>query len=307
MQFSKKPAQLVRHMHEVLLGYKKAVAAGETFMVQLKEDGVFGFAIHTGAAWEVCGRTGKKFTNVESIEAAFEGYDRGRVYVFEITCPVLSLEELSGIINPNRTKPVEHLPELLVRLHDSVRWHDFLAGYSDQPASKRYEETMLAYLDAPAQKIVSVIPSRSGVDEERIRLIAEGVIEQGHEGVVVKAEGADWKAGRKNHLSMKIVRGCDYDLQCIRVEEGLGKRAGMVANAICLWRRFGEPTGEVMHIPVDLGKGFTDERRIALWEDQSQIVGKVVEVHALQVGSQGSLRLPKVNSIRVDKEVADIG
>lgn len=308
MEFSKKPTQLVRHMHEVLRGYRKSVAAGDKFMVQVKEDGVFGFAIHEDGEWQIYGRTGKKLSNVEELERQFSGWPAGAVYIFEIVCQELSLEELSGVVNPNRTKPLMEPVHLRARLHDCVYRDDFLRGASSVPALERYD-TLLGDYNAADHALcpdLSVISTKCDVDETRIRLIAEAVIDKGHEGIVIKRQEADWKAGRKNHESMKIVRGCDYDLQCIRVEEGLGKREGMVANAICLWRRFGEPTGDVMEIPVDLGKGFTDERRKELWADQGQIVGKIVEVHALQVGSQGSLRLPKVSSIRIDKTEADV-
>jgi hypothetical protein len=80
----------------------------------------------------------------------------------------------------------------------------------------------------------------------------------------------------------------------------------MVANALCEWRDYADLDRPIRVIPIDLGKGFTDERRIELWLDQAQIVGKIVEVHALQLGSKGSLRIPKVNSIRVDKTEPDL-
>ena len=306
MEFSKKPTQLVRHMHEVLNGYHKAVKAGSKYMLQVKYDGVFGFAIYEGSNWKIYGRTGKKLRNVGLLELQFEGWDRDAVYIGEICLPSASLEELSGIVNPNRTKPLDEVPDLEFWLHDCVCRNDFLVGYSPLTADWRWDDLYRRYQQAATTPYLKVVMTKFDVDETRIRLIAEGVIDKGYEGVVVKQQDADWKAGRKNHCSMKIVRGCDYDLRCIGVEEGLGKRQGMVANAIVEWRKFGDPAGEQVRLPVDLGKGFTDERRIELWHKQDQIVGRVVEVHALQVGSQGSLRLPKVSSIRVDKEEPDL-
>lgn len=310
MEFSKRPVQLVRHMHEVLPGYRKAVATGAQYMVQVKYDGVFGFAIYEdGPGWQIYGRTGKKLSNVGLLELQFEkgGWNKEAVYIGELCWETRSLEELSGVVNPNRTKPIEEVPDFQFWLHDMVERELFLDGSTPRPAGTRYADLEYAAGQCRSQcPSLLLVPTKFNVDETRIRLIAEGVIDKGYEGIVIKQQDADWKAGRKNHTSMKIVRGCDYDLECIRVEEGLGKRHGMVANAICRWRRFGEPTGDVMEIPVDLGKGFTDDRRRELWADQGQIVGKIVEVHALQVGSQGSLRLPKVNSIRVDKTEADL-
>ncbi len=307
MKFRSKPVQLVRNMHEVLKGYHKALESGERYMVQQKEDGVFGFAIaDSDGNWEIYSRTGKKFTNCEVLEQQFKGaLQEDRVYIFEICERSMSLETLSGIINTNRTKPVEQEFRLIARMHDAIPVVDFLNGYCPIAAQDRYK-WLLNTFPAGGLPDASVIACLFDRTETQIRLTAEAIIEQGYEGIVIKRQSADWKAGRKQHDSMKIVRGCDYDLMCVGVEEGLGKREGMVANAICVWRKFGDPDGELVKLPIDLGKGFTDERRIELWKDQGQIVGKVVEVHALQVGSQGNLRIPKVNNIKIDKTEPDL-
>jgi hypothetical protein len=305
MNFAKKPVQLVRHMHEVIKGYRKQVARGEHYMVQLKEDGVYAFAIFNGQ-WELHSRTGNRHSNCGLLEDQFrQGFNPKYVYIMEIVDPALSLEELGGILNTNRVKPVEIEYHLYGRLHDRIERTDFLAGYTAQTAIDRYRALVH---DTPASQMPDcrVISAILHADETRIRLVAEALIEKGYEGAVAKRHNADWKAGRKQHDSMKIVRGCDYDLMCVGVEEGIGKRVGMVANALCVWRLYGEPDGELVRLPIDLGKGFTDERRIELWHDQAQIVGHCVEVHALQVGSKGSLRIPKVNSIRIDKTEPDL-
>jgi hypothetical protein len=305
MNFSKKPVQLVRHMHEVLAGYHKAVKAGAKYMLQLKEDGVYAFAIFDGE-WRLFSRTGKQYVNCQTLLKQFsQGFNPKFVYIMEIVEPSLSLEELSGIVNPNRVKPVEQDFHLQARLHDRLPRMDFLAGHCHLVAEHRYRALIDDTL-VPSMPDCRVLSTKFDLDETRIRLTAEALIEAGYEGAVIKRQDADWKAGRKQHDSMKIVRGCDYDLMCIGVEEGVGKRTGMVANAICVWRLYGEPDGEIVRLPIDLGKGFTDARRVMLLIDPTQIVGHVVKVHALQVGSKGSLRIPKVNSIRMDKTEPDL-
>jgi hypothetical protein len=292
-------------MHEVIKGYRKQVAAGAKYMLQLKEDGVFAFAIFNGE-WELYSRTGNMHSNTATLLQQFPlGLNPKYVYIMEIVEPTLSLEELGGILNTNRVKPVEIDYHLRARFHDRIKRVDFLDGYSEEHAEVRYMHLRDSVLwsQLPDCRVLSTL---FDVSEERFILATEALINQGKEGAVLKRQCADWKAGRKQHDSMKKVRGCDYDLMCIGVEEGEGKRQGMVANAICIWRMYGEPDGELVRLPIDLGKGFTDERRIELWHDQPQIVGHCVEVHALQVGSKGSLRIPKVNSIRIDKTEPDL-
>ncbi len=307
MKFRTKPVQLVRNMSEVMNGYHKRVDAGSHHMVQVKEDGVYSFAFPTGDDWQCYSRTGKPFTNCEVLQRQIQNCcDPDYVHIFEITEPSMSLESLSGIINTLRVKPVDVEFTLKARMHDIIPVESFVDGYCGIDAETRYKLLRHKLQGTDPEPDISLISTLFNRTEPMIRLIAEGVIAKGLEGIVIKEQEADWKAGRKQHGSMKIVRGCDYDLRCVAVEEGEGKRQGMVANVICEWKLFADSVNPIIRIPVDLGKGFSDERRIELYKNPDLIVGHIVEVHALQLGSQGRLRIPKVNSIKIDKTESDV-
>jgi ATP-dependent DNA ligase len=123
------------------------------------------------------------------------------------------------------------------------------------------------------------------------------------EGIVLKNPSADYEAGHKGWRTMKRVRDLHVDLKCLAVETGKGKRTGQIARMQFKYK------GKTFW--ADLGAGWTDAKRIALtyeWIAQNihSPIGKVFHLSALQESSKGSLRLPKVNEMRIDKEVEDV-
>jgi hypothetical protein len=66
-----------------------------------------------------------------------------------------------------------------------------------------------------------------------------------------------------------------------------------------------------VEIKADMGKGYTDEDRIKFAKLFKKAkkgktpVGQIFEVYALEEGSKGALRLPKVGELRHDKKKAD--
>lgn len=105
------------------------------------------------------------------------------------------------------------------------------------------------------------IPGRITADP----LVAENVSRQalaaGHEGVVVKAVGSPYAAGRRGSNWIKVKPVLTYDLVVLACEWGSGRRQGMLSNlhlgALDPTGEFGEPGGYVM--VGKTFKGLTDE------------------------------------------------
>ncbi len=84
--------------------------------------------------------------------------------------------------------------------------------------------------------------------------VAEGVsrdaLAAGHEGVVVKAVGSAYAAGRRGSHWIKVKPVLTYDLVVLACEWGSGRRAGLLSNlhlgALDPAGEFGEPGGYVM-------------------------------------------------------------
>lgn len=323
----KKTTQLVKHYDEVPDSRKK----GQRLGLQLKKDGVCAITVIRDGVAKIFSRTAKPFTNTNQITTHIDFMKlRDGIYLGELTCDTkgVSLEVLSGIVNPNRVKNLDCNQDriannLTMHFYDMVSIESFIEGASQTPFQTRYNNLVervygeVSTLGAPNYvpdevKVINMIP----IDTDAIDHLLDIAVYNGEEGVVIIDLDAGWIAGHKGFHKMKKVRGCDYDLLCIGYEEGTGKYLGKVANLIFKWK--GGKTIKCM-----LGKGWThqmaeDMFKVAKWLDNNTLegtggaarhdnpIGKIFQVYALEESSKGKLRLPKVGEQRHDKSHADI-
>lgn len=294
----KKFTMLVKNYDDTKWGKKNPFPA----IVMEKEDGVCTLAVNIFGTCMFFSRTGKRLQNCEALEDVLSSFDclRNTVVCLELCNSSLSLEKISGIVNPNRVEELE--PELLEEFEagrymaafDMITLSEFLEGRSDVYFTDRLNSLTC---DINGGNLPLCVPANMLVfSQEEMGSFYDTIEQKGGEGVVLCQINAPWIAGYKNHHKTKKVRGVDFDLEVLDVVEGKGKRAGMVGKLIVRYRD-GKPLG------VD-GR-FTDETRIAWFKQPELIVGKIVHVHALQLGSKGALRLPKVRAVRMDKFIGD--
>lgn len=276
---------------------------------QIKKDGVFALIPKSEGHCATFSRTGKMFQNMNKMSLDFALSDStDGIYIAELCNDSCSLEELSGMVNPNRNKPLTPEQEMVMgksyfAFHDYIPVEEFVAGESSRIYSERGSQ-LCTHLSLD----YSVLPIITLADEDQADTFYEMAIASGEEGIVIKPEET-WEAGHKGYKMMKRVRGVDYDLLCIGVEEGKGKYKGLAANLFFRWK--GGQTIKCM-----LGKGWTHEHAKQLWraahsdmfsdDMQYNPIGKIFQVYALQESSKGKLRLPKVGELRHDKTEADI-
>jgi ATP-dependent DNA ligase len=320
----RKPAkvtQLVKHFDEVTEKNK----VGKKYGIQIKEDGVCAITvIHEGKV-EIFSRTGKPFTNTEILKADItnRGFRDG-VYFGEMVQSHVSLEVLSGKVNPNRTQPLDEegmniVRNLCMRFFDLISIESFIEGASQTVYLKRYKNLVErinkggAIFGNTRNSPVSVIALKLVDDEHTIDSYHERAVKFGEEGIVICDLAASWEAGHKGYRKMKKVRGCDYDLLCVGYEEGKGKYTGLIANLLFKWKG-----GET--IKCMLGKGWTHQNAKDMFEaaeaakqghtikgiQYSNPVGNIFQVYALEESSKGKLRLPKVGEQRFDKVNPDV-
>lgn len=305
MPIRKHAFQLVKHYDEVPESKKSF-----PMMAQVKKDGVFAAVCIIGHTATIFGRTGKRLSNVELQEQDFFQvmFERSLpeipqgVFIAELCSKHCSLEVLSGIVNPNRTKPLGKDQEFIKKnmylcFHDYVTVAEFIMGKCPLPYAER-EARLLKYI--PERQVLSSYICYNQADVDKLAGIC---INAGEEGAVFKSPVADWEAGHKGWRSMKIVRGVSYDLECTGWEEGKGKYKGKVANLLFRFR-------DGNTIKAMLGKGWTHDDAEHLFHCISTgldtPLGKVFKVTALQESSTGkSLRLPKVGEERIDKTEPD--
>ena len=299
-----KTVQLVRHHEDVI---KKVTYPR---IAQVKKDGVFALVVMDSGRVAIFGRTGRELQSVQHLYPA-PATCNGRVaFIAELCCDTCSLEELSGIVNPNRKKPLdvtqqEHIDRAYLAVHDMVYLSELIAGESERTYHWRYLD-MVNAMHGINHGMTALVCTYC-TDEEQCELFALRAIAQGEEGAVFKDPEAGWVAGRKNEVATKKVKGVDFDLEVVGIEEGKGKHSGMVGKLVVKWCLYGKwPASEPKYENLPVDGCFTQDMRKAWFADPSEIIGKIVHVHALCIGSKGALRLPKVKSVRIDKTVADL-
>lgn len=287
-----KVVQLVKHYDEVPDSRKSFPLIG-----QVKRDGVFAMQVSYQGRHAIFGRTGLQLTNVSHV---IRDHLPDGVYIAELTCNLMSLEQLSGCVNPNRVEPLSEdmackSKFFQMEYHDFITVPRFIEGNSTRRYTDRYTE--LSELVGKS----NCLPYYIIVCENELQGFADECIQRNEEGAVFKQD-TDWEAGHKGWRSMKIVRGVSYDLECTGYEEGTGKYAGKVANLLFRWK-------DGKTIKSMLGKGWThDDAEDLFYSAEAGIstpVGKIFKVVALQESSKGVLRLPKVREQRHDKQSAD--
>lgn len=317
---SKKVTQFVRNYEECdeqVLNEMKS----QDYRIEVKEDGVFGhFPIIDGKIDNAFSRTGNQFVYLEglceNVENAF-AFNRDVMLMGEICNDLCSLEELGAMFKSSRKKPLSD-KELEIHQHtyfkafDIVDLEEFEAGISETPSLQRRQDlesgydTRFAMSTDSRTYLSTVIAWKVDADDKVIQQIAKNEIEAGQEGIVGKANFANWVAGRKNFLNFKIVAGYDIELKCIDFEMGKEgtKREGMVNKLIFQWKPFADPAQEYTTLCID-GRA-TDEMRIDWGLNPDKILNTIFHIHGLCMGSKGSIRLAKFREQRIDKDHADI-
>ena len=290
-----KPFQLVKHLNEVPASKIKFPIYGE-----VKHDGCFLAMAVKGVGAMGFSRTGKAFTNLGFLDDRYWMAPEG-VYIAEICNDWMTLEELSGAINPNRVEPLdletaEKMKYCSIKFRDFIWIIDFLKGRGSDSYLERKDtlwDCMETYLDHSDE----MVKLKWLFSDEEMTAYSDINIGLGHEGSVFHQD-VDWEAGHKGWREVKIVRGVSYDLECIGWEEGKGKYAGKVANLIFRWK-------DGKKIKAMLGKGWQHHHAEHLFNTRESIAGRIFKVTALQESSKGVLRLPKVGEERYDKRRSD--
>ena len=290
-----KVTQLVKHFDEVPDTKKKW-----PMLCQIKKDGCCAIVLNQKDT-KIFSRSGKRFQNIQNLEKEFResGAPRG-VYFAELCNDDCSLETLSGIVNPNRIKPLDEdqeqvLPSNYLSYYDVMPIQDFIYGSCFELYKDRYEN--LSWMVPNKFDILELFIAN---DEQEANELFNDTINAGEEGIVLR-NNWDWIAGHKGFRTMKKVRGVDFDLECIGVEEGKGKYTGLVANLFFKWKD--------TEIKAMLGKGWSHSDAREMFSNcrfkTDSPIGKIFQVYALQISSKGKLRLPKVGELRHDKLESD--
>lgn len=206
----------------------------------------------------------------------------------EITSEELTLEQLSGVLNPNTKNELPNL-DLAFTAFDQVTVREYIAGHS----IRAWEARLLS-----VEGTIQIIQRQTVNCMADMDAFFHWITGGGGEGIVVRDPFGQWARGRRARDVLKRVKEYRLDLKVLDIVEGKGKRAGTVGRVALEFKN--------ERINADLGKGFDDARRNTIWIDREKYIGRIADVKCLSISSTGhSLRLPKIEAFRIDREQAD--
>lgn len=293
-----------KHLVQKVLPFKSKLDIQYPCIVQEKYDGVFCIAINIDNDVRIFSRTGKEYYSLNHLKQplsyiflsdSIDNYNyRKSILLFEAWIPNTSQEIISGYC---RDKQNQH-PEIIAVAHDYLTLTEY-KGIKLTPYSFRYKllQSSIRFAnDFIANPRVILPKAICACDFNEIERFARQVWETGGEGIVIKNPLAHYQKGKRNTSMIKMKRGVSFDLEVTDVIEGTGKYVGMVGKLVC---RFKNGTS------ILVGTGLLDIEREKYWKDKSLIIGKIVQVNAMQESKNGTLREPSYKGIRYDKECAD--
>jgi DNA ligase-1 len=122
-------------------------------------------------------------------------------------------------------------------------------------------------------------------------------IANGYEGIMIKDPNAVYET-KRSVAWLKQKPFIEVSLTVIGLEEGTGKNAGRLGALIV------EGVDDGKTIRTNVGSGLTDEQREEIWDNQTSVIGQIVEVRAdaatKNQDSEGewSLRFPRFKGFR---------
>ena len=300
----KKPVQLAKDFRKV----PKSKQALDNHCLMVKYDGCYAYGIvnddcaQNGAIYS---RTGKPVTSLDHIGDKLRDLSKmvsPVVLIFEVVAEDMEINEISGRFR----KKTEQFTEAFGVLHDCIPYHDFDFGECDVPFETRYDTLKFLFLEGPLVNWdeFKMAKAYECTGVELAYEFADAVIEKGGEGAIVKDLSADWVAGRKTEVTIKIKREVSYDLQVIGVYGGRrGKYEGTLGGLYVHWLTGGTKEGDPVQLPVS---GMSDAQRAAWWRDPRMIIGQIVKVDAMGLSAHGLLREPRFKEVRTDKDTPDL-
>lgn len=274
--------QLALHLY-VEEAKKKPKYVDQAYAIFEKYDGWYGY--YDPADKQIKSRANRVIPSVAHLAPLFAHVTN--VVIFEILLrDVTEFSVLNGILNRKAKAETAYL-----KLHDYYDYCDPTATLAKRTAAVN----MLAEaINSPHVEVAPILGvSRS---PNAWRDAADKIWNLGGEGVILKRIDAPITLGKRNADLMKIKLEVTVDLLVTSVVRGDGKYAGTLGALRCV-----DKAGNVHMI-----SGMTDKQRADWWHTPSLITNHVVEVQAMCVLPNGSLREPRFKAVRHDKTAADI-
>jgi ATP-dependent DNA ligase len=251
-------------------------------------------------------RQGKEFDMPEKYNQLFSQFV-GAVFDGEAVIrkegDILDRKTGNGIMNSIRQGKAsqEDMNSVVFALWDMVSYDGFFKGCDAVEYKHRYWNMISLSELIDSDNIMFPLTRINVTSNEDINEFYELNRDKGEEGIIIKDGSKPYEAKRVKH-QIKMKAEETADLIVLDVEEGTGKNSSKLGALVC-------ETADGL-LRVNVGIGFSDEQREAIWNTRSDVVGKVVEVKYNEIirsrgNDKASLFLPVFVEVRTDKDIAN--
>jgi DNA ligase 1 len=248
-------------------------------LVEVKLDGVRVITIvYPNGNVDQYSRNGKELVNFEHIKQQFAKHARllDEPMVFDGEVMSSSFQDLMKQIHRKSDAKAD---DAVLHLFDIISLREFQTGVGT--VSQLDRSTALKIWFGPLQEhmpnvtLVGQILLDLDTDggRKQFKEINQRAIDGGYEGIMIKDPAAVYEC-KRTVAWLKQKPFIEVSLEVVALEEGTGKNAGRLGALVC------EGTDDNKHIRVNVGSGLTDQMREKLWQDQTLVMGQIVEIRA---------------------------
>ena len=191
--------------------------------------------------------------------------------------------------------------DLKLVIFDMFPLDEFWSGKSKEPYFNRKKQLIelsekIKTLGTDNLEIVQMC--YEGYDHSEIWKWLDYAEQHDWEGVILNLD-TPYECKRTKNL-IKVKKFYTYDLEVVGVEEGTGRNKGTLGALVVKYK----------NNKVNVGSGFTDEERTYYWNNQEEVIGRVIEVKYKEITTDKktgleSLQFPVYVGIReIGKEVS---
>jgi DNA ligase 1 len=275
---------------EVSLAHKfdfKRIQNRESVAVEPKLDGIRCFSIVKGDDVKMFARSGKLILNFQNTLAPELAKLGDGCYDGEL----MGQDFISLMRQAYRKDDVDTSGTYL-SIFDFLSIDEWETKDSKMTCDERYEELLDRMADSnvnlnliqPTYREIVESLHQSIIDQHNIYAA------EGYEGAMIKFLDAPYKFGRGYEvMKMKVFH--DVDLPIDSLIEGTGKHTGKLGSVKVVFNG----------VEVQVGSGFSDELRDAIWNDPDSFTGRIIEIRYQEVTPDGSLRFPTFVCFRNDR------
>lgn len=267
---------------------EKRIKDWKSVSVEPKLDGIRCFAVVSDKKVQMFARSGKLITNFDkSLGKILVKLGNG-CYDGE-----LMGEDFTALMRQAYRKESVDTTDTYLALFDFLPLSEWNARTGKMKSSDRYEELLDRLETLSTTELNAIIPvERYEIDLnfKEIKLLHDDFVAEGYEGAMIKNPSAPYQFGRSFDV-MKFKSFHDVDLPIRGFVEGTGKHSGKLGSIRVVFNG----------VEVQVGSGFSDELREAIWDDQDAFIDRIVEIRYQEITPDGSLRFPTFVCFRNDR------